>query len=45
MIKKIVEHVENFFLDIYMGYVTEHEQLALIGLFIFILGVMVIILA
>jgi hypothetical protein len=45
MIKKIVEYVENLLLDIYMGYVTEHEQLALIGLFIFILGVMVVILA
>ena len=45
MIKKIVEYVENIFMDLYMGYVTEHEQLALIGLFLFVLGVMVIILA
>tara|TARA_R100001594_G_scaffold23531_3_gene46052 strand:+ start:11530 stop:11667 length:138 start_codon:yes stop_codon:yes gene_type:complete len=45
MIKKIVEYVENIFMDIYMGYVTEHEQLALIGLFLFVLGVMVFILA
>tara|TARA_R100001163_G_C5059228_1_gene195896 strand:- start:1754 stop:1891 length:138 start_codon:yes stop_codon:yes gene_type:complete len=45
MIKKIVEYVENIFMDLYMGYVTEHEQLALIGLFLFILGVMVFILA
>jgi len=45
MIKKIVEYVENICMDLYMGYVTEHEQLALIGLFLFILGVMVFILA
>tara|TARA_X000001388_G_scaffold63617_1_gene49635 strand:+ start:255 stop:392 length:138 start_codon:yes stop_codon:yes gene_type:complete len=45
MIKKIVEYVENIFMDLYMGYVTEHEQLALIGLFLFVLGVMVFILA
>ena len=45
MIKKIVEYVENIFMDLYMGYVTEHEQWALIGLFLFVLGVMVFILA
>ena len=45
MIKKIVEYVENIFMDLYMGYVTDHEQLALIVLFLFVLGVMVIILA
>tara|TARA_R100000808_G_scaffold6628_1_gene19543 strand:- start:874 stop:1011 length:138 start_codon:yes stop_codon:yes gene_type:complete len=45
MIKKIVEYIENIIMDIYMGYVTEHEQLALIGLFVFILSVMVFILA
>ncbi len=44
MIKKIVDYVENIFMDIYMGYITDHEQMALLGLFLFILCVMVFIL-
>jgi hypothetical protein len=44
VIKKIVDYVENIFMDLYMGYVTENEQLALLGLFLFIFCTMMFIL-